>query len=291
MTSSIPRTDAPVRGIVLVIFGGFCFVVMNALVKYLSADYPAPEIVWARYVFHVLFILVLFPHRIPTLLASQRKGLQVLRSVLVFLATFSMFVAVSFLPLADVVAVSFLAPLLVTALSVLILKEKVGPRRWTAVAVGLAAVLIILKPGAGLAHWAVLLPLGMAVFYSLYQIVTRMISASEDPLNSLFYMALVGTLVASAALPFFWVSPTWEAWAMLAGTGFFGGLGHFAIIKALERASLSVVAPYAYLDLVWAAAIGFAVFGDIPDAWTLTGAAIIVLSGLYVLHRERARAG
>jgi len=168
-----------------------------------------------------------------------------------------------------------------------ILKEKVGIRRWLAVMVGFVGVLIIIRPGAGVLQWAALLPIIMAVFYAFYLIVTRLIRDSADPLNALFYTALVGALAASLVVPFHWQTPTPFDGMLMAGTGVFGALGHYALIKAYEISEASAVAPFAYSELIWATLGGYLAFGDIPDAWTFSGAAAIIGSGLYVLHRER----
>ncbi len=267
----------------------FCFVIMNTFVKALSPDYPVHQIIWARYFFHFLLILLLFPRRIPTLLVSRRKGLQFLRSLLVLLATLCMYTSLRYLPLAETVSITFIAPLLVTGLSVLALGERVGPRRWAAVIVGFAGVLVIIRPGLGVAHWATVLPVMMACFYAAYQTITRHMRGAADPLNSLFYTALVGVVATSAITPFFWAWPDPVAWAMMIGIGLFGGIGHFAMIRAYEAAPAATVAPFAYTELVWAIAVGIVLFADYPDLWMLTGAAIVIGSGLYVLHRERIR--
>ncbi len=289
MTDIHLPAEHPLRGIALMCAAVLCFVVMNTLVKTLAPDYSVAQIIWARYFFHFLLILVLFPRRIPTLLITRRRGLQVLRSVLVLLATLCMYSALRYMPLADVVAITFLGPLLVTGLSVLVLGERVGPRRWSAVAIGFVGVLVIIRPGLGIAHWAAVLPLLMATFYATYQIVTRMIRGAADPLNSLFYLALVGVVATSIVAPFDWVWPDWRAWLMLIGTGFFGGLGHFAMIRVYESSPAATIAPFAYTELLWALGLGAIVFGDFPDTWTLVGAAIVAGSGLYVLRRERVR--
>lgn len=267
----------------------FCFVIMNTLVKALVVDYPVQQIIWARYFFHFLLILLLFPRRIPTLLVSRRKGLQILRSVLVLLATLCMYVSLRYLSLAEAVSIAFIAPLLVTGLSVVALGERVGPRRWAAVIVGFAGVLVIIRPGFGAAHWATVLPVLMACFYATYQVITRHMRGAADPLNSLFYLALVGAAATSAVTPFFWVWPDAAAWAMMIAIGLFGGIGHFAMIRAYEAAPAATVAPFAYTELIWAIAVGMVLFADYPDFWMLTGAAIVVASGLYVLHREQVK--
>ncbi len=291
-TAPAAEKHAPIQGIALICFAVVCFIIMNTMVRYLGKveGYPVPEIVWGRYVFHLILIMVLFPRRIGTLLVSERKALQILRSTLVLLATVCMFFAVREMPLADAVAIAFVAPLFAVGLSALILGEQVGWRRWAAVGVGFFGMLIIVRPGAGTLQWAVLLPIGMAFLYALYQVVTRMIRAAADPLNALFYTALVGAVACTAIVPFFWKTPDLMGWLLLIGTGFFGGIGHYAVILAYERAEVSLVAPFAYTELFWATLAGWMIFGDLPDVWVYVGAAIIAAAGIYVLHRERVRA-
>ena len=291
MSQPLRRSDRTGRGILLVCVAVFCFTSMNTLVKLLAATYPVPEIVWARYTFHLVLLMVMFPRRTPGLLAGPRRGWQVTRSALVLLATVAGFTAVSQLPLAQVISINFVAPLFVTALSVVFLQERVGLRRWAAVAVGFAGVLIIVRPGFAAFHWAMGAALAMALAYASYQIVTRMIAHEVDVLVSVFYTAVVGAVAASLVVPFFWVTPTALDWLALVVCGVLGGLGHFALIAAFERAEASVIAPFAFTEIIWATLAGLMVFGNLPDAWTFVGAGIIVASNLYVLHRERRRAG
>lgn len=282
---------SPLQGIALICLAVFCFIIMNTQVRYLRLEgFPVAEIVWGRYLFHLLPIMLIFPRRIPTLLVSERKGMQIIRSVLVLAATVCMFLAVGLMPLADAVAISFIAPFFAVGLSVLLLRERVGPRRWIAVLVGFAGMLIIVRPGSGVFAWAALLPIGMAFLYSLYQVVTRMVRDAADPLNALFYTALVGAIATSVVVPFDWRTPTPFEWLLLVGIGVFGGVGHYAVIRAYERAEVSLVAPFAYTELIWAVLFGFVVFGDFPDEWTFVGAGIIAAAGIYVLHRERIAA-
>ena len=269
-------------------FAVACFAAMNTFVKELRVqELPVVEIIWGRYFFHTILVLALFPKRIPTLLSGSDKGLQICRSILVLSATACMFTAVGFMPLADAVAITFIAPLLITALSVPFLGERVGLRRWIAVCVGFAGMLVIIRPGGGLFQPAALLPIGVTVFYAMYQIITRMISHRTDPINSVFYTAIVGGILMSAIVPFFWQTPTLEQWGMMLAAGLLGGLGHWAIIIAYQRAEAPLVAPFAYTELVWATMLGLTFFGDFPDLWTLVGAAIIAASGVYILQRER----
>ena len=287
VTEAARPTDAPLRGILMMCFAVLCFATMNTFVKEVRGDLPVVEIIWGRYFFHFALILVLFPRRIPTLLNSQDKGLQIARSILVLMATACMFVALGFMPLADAVAITFAGPLLIVAMSALFLRETVGPRRWAAVIVGFIGVLVIIRPGAGVFQWAALLPVAVAFFYALYQILTRHLSHRSDPLSMLFYTALVGAVAMSFIVPFDWQTPTAAQWLMLAAAGFLGGLGHYAIIKAYERSETALVAPFAYTEIIWATSLGFFIFGDFPDLFTFVGTAIIVASGVYVLHRER----
>ncbi len=280
--------DAPFRGVLMMCIAVACFAAMNTFVKELRVqELPVVEIIWGRYFFHTILVLALFPKRIPTLLSGSDKGLQICRSILVLSATACMFTAVGFMPLADAVAITFIAPLLITALSVPFLGERVGLRRWIAVCVGFAGMLVIIRPGGGLFQPAALLPIGVTVFYAMYQIITRMISHRTDPINSVFYTAIVGGVLMSAIVPFFWETPTLEQWGMLLAAGLLGGLGHWAIIIAYQRAEAPLVAPFAYTELVWATMLGLTFFGDFPDLWTLVGAAIIAASGVYILQRER----
>lgn len=284
--------DARLRGILLFCTALALFIGMSAVVRHLARDYPMSQIIWARYFFHCVLMLALFPHRIPTFLVSGRKVLQVSRGVLMLLATMFNFAALQFLPLADISAIAFTTPLIATALSVFVLGEHVGPRRWGAVAVGFLGALIVIRPSPGLFHWPVLIPLGMACLYALYQIATRLTRDAADPLNALFYTALTGAALTLPFLLFGWRTPDgFQDWLLLASLGVLGGTGHFMVIEAYRRAPVSVIAPFGYTEIVWALLAGYFLFAEIPDRWTLAGAAIIAGSGLYVLHRERLRHG
>ncbi len=282
--------DAPLRGVLMMCFAVACFATMNGFVKELRVqELPLMVIIWGRYFFHTILVLLLFPRRIPMLLSGSDKGLQLVRSVLVLLATACMFTAVGFMPLADAVAITFIAPLLITALSVPLLNERVGLRRWIAVIIGFAGMLVIVRPGGGLFQPAALLPIGVTVFYALYQIITRVISHRTDPINTVFYTAIVGGVCMSLILPFFWQPPTGEQWLLLVVVGLLGGLGHWAIIMAYQRAEAPLVAPFAYTELIWASLMGIALFRDFPDVWTIVGAGVIAASGIYILKRTGDR--
>jgi drug/metabolite transporter (DMT)-like permease len=283
------KQDAPGRGILWMLATTFCFVSMDALAKHLSESYPVPQVVWARYVFHLLILALALGPRLPRAVRTERLGLQCLRSLFLLGATGLFFAALSFIPLADATAIMFVAPILVTALSMPLLGEHVGPQRWASVVVGFLGALVIIRPGSDAMDPAALLALGAAGCYGCYQIATRRLSATDAPLTTLVYSAAVGVVVSSAVVPFFWVMPSPADWLTMMGLGLFGGLGHFALIKAFQAAPAATVTPFGYANLLWATLFGFVIFEDLPDAWTLCGAAIIAASGLYILHRERLR--
>ncbi|MDP6344389.1 MAG: DMT family transporter [Alphaproteobacteria bacterium] len=280
-------------GILLMLAAILMFSVMDLLAKYLAQSLPVVQVAWARYFGHFIIMAVLFwPRRGPSLLHTRRPGLQWLRSLLLLMCTVVFFLAISYMPLADAVAITFVSPLMVTALSVPLLGEAVGGRRWTAVAVGFIGAMVIVRPGLGVMHWASWLVLVMALGFALYQITTRMLSRTDDPITTLFYSALVGTGCLSLVVPFQWRMPPEPVhWLMMVGLGLLGGLGHYALIKAHESAPVAVLAPLTYTALLWNVLFGFVVFGDLPDRWTLIGAAVLIATGIYILYREGLRAG
>jgi drug/metabolite transporter (DMT)-like permease len=279
-----------IAGIVLFLAAGLCFTLLDVVAKYLSRDYSIVQIGWARYVFAIAILVVMLPpgqRRRP--LASHRPALQVLRAALLVCVTLMFFLAVSYLPLADVTAVGFATPLIVTALGAWWLKEKVGPRRWIAVLVGLCGVLIIVRP-TGTVHWAILLALVFAFANAVFQLLTRVLSRHDSPHVSTAYLAAVGGVGLTAAVPFVWQSPDILGWVLHVVVGLMGGLGHYLLASAFGHAPASTLAPFAYLQLVWTTIAGLLVFGDFPDAWTILGAGILVASGVYLFYREaRAR--
>ncbi len=288
-TTLSPATPgAARRGILWMLLTTLLFVSMDSLAKQLSQTYPVPQVVWARYVFHVLLLALYLRGRVPRTLRTGHLGLQLLRSVFLLGATGLFFTALSFIPLAEASAIMFVAPILVTALSLPLLGEHVGPRRWASVVVGFGGALIIIRPGSEAMDVAALFALGAAGSYAFYQITTRKLAHSDPPLTTLAYSALIGAIVTSLVVPAFWVQPDAAGWLAMVGLGLFGGVGHFALIKALESAPAATVTPFGYAALLWATLFGFVLFGDLPDLWTIVGAAIIAASGLYIFHRERA---
>jgi drug/metabolite transporter (DMT)-like permease len=220
-------------------------------------------------------------------LISQRPWLQAFRALLLVAENAVFVLAFRYLPLADVHALGASAPLMVVALSVVLLGETVGIRRWSAVLVGFVGVLLIIRPGLQEIEWPLLIPLVGALMWALYQILVRLCSRTDDSDTTLLWSALVGLAATSVTGPFVWVPPDREAWVLLVVLAVAGSLAHYALITGLQLAEASAVQPYTYTLLVFAAFWGLAVFGDIPDAWTILGATIIVGSGLYTWYRER----
>ena len=265
------------------------FVSMDSIAKTLIRDYSVVQVVWARYFFHVaVLVIVLFP-QLPTLIRTKNPALQLTRSLLLLLTTALFFYGLRFLPLATSSSIMLLSPIFVTALSWPLLKEYVGPRRWAGILIGFAGALIIIRPGTDSVESAMLFPLGAAVLYALYQISTRMLRHGDTVLTTLLYSALIGMVITSAFVPFYWVSPKPQDWGLMVGLGTIGGLGHFALINAYTSAQAVSVAPFSYSNMIWAITYGYFVFGDWPDNATLAGAAIIIVSGLYIFFREQQR--
>lgn len=270
----------------------FCFSILETTAKYLSRSYPVPMLVWCRYTVHLVLALLLIAPRMGMRMVrtDQPKG-QVVRAALLMGSTACYFGALSFLPMAEVKAISFISPLLVTVFAVWLLHEKVSRSRWLAVVAGFLGVLFIIRPGSGLLQWPALLPVASALCYSQYQIMTRKFSETEHPLTTLFYTALVGCVLMSLVVPFYWKVPEWRHVPLLVLLGAAAGFGHFMLIKALELENASFLSPLGYVQLLWVILFGFLAFGDLPDGYSLVGMVIIVGSGLYVAlgHRFKPR--
>lgn len=280
------------RGVLFVGVATVLFVTMNSFVKLLSRDLPPVELIWARTLGHLIFVLALFgpAHGGWRLLLTRRPALQAGRSLLLLAATSFFFTAIGRVPLADATAVSFSSPFVVAALAGPMLRERVWPGQWVAIAVGFVGALIIVRPtGEGASAWLFLV-FGSAICYALYQILTRRVAGVDRPETSVVYSALAGAVLLSLAAPFFWTAPAgvWP-WLGLGSLGLFGGLGHYCVARALLWAPAAIVSPLHYMQLVWAAALGYLIFGDVPTAWTWVGALVIIGSGVAIAWQEARR--
>ncbi len=280
------RTSAETKGILLIILAVLLFSIMDTIAKGLTQRYDTLQVVWARYASQTFWAVLILSPRLRAVLATDRLGLQLVRSALLFGATLFFFASLSRLKLAEATAIFEVAPLVITILSVLILKEQVGPRRWAGVLAGLVGALVIIRPGTDVFSPAALLPLAAATCFAGYSIATRFLGQGESPFTSLLYTTLLGTVVASVALPFFWTMPTTGDALVMAGFGAIGMVGQLFLILALGFAPASLIAPFGYFALAFNATWGFLFFAEIPDRFTVAGASIIVGAGLYVWHRE-----
>ena len=272
------------------------FVAMDTLVKLLTARYAAPQLMWARFLFGFLVVALALRlsggRRLPW--RSRAPGLQALRSLLLAACNLMFSTALAHLPLTDATAIGFASPLLTVALAAAWLRERVGWCRWLGVCVGMAGVLIALRPpfltgGGSAMHWAALLPLGTAAGFAVYQILTRRLAAVDDPRTTILHTGFAASVATSLALPVVWAPPTATDWGMLVLLGVLGGAGHGLLVLAYARAPASLLAPLSYTQLVWATLAGVLVFADWPDAPTLLGAAIIAAGGVLVALPERRR--
>jgi drug/metabolite transporter (DMT)-like permease len=267
------------------------FTFLDTAAKLLAEEMNSLQIVWARFIGHaVLVVVVLMPSKGTRVFASSNLRLQIIRSIFLFISTIFNFFALRYLQLATTSSIMFTVPLLVAALSVPLLGEHVGWRRWTAIAVGFAGVLIIVRPGGAELHWAVGLSLCNVVAVALYQITTRKLAARDHSDTTSLYSPMVGAIILLPLLPYVWEAPSGPlAWLLLCSMGVFGGIGHWLLIIAHRYAPASLLAPFSYTSILWMTTSGYLVFGHLPDGWTVVGAAVVIASGLYVFHRERVR--
>jgi len=266
----------------------FLFATVDTQGKFLTETLHPIQIVWSRQLGLLIGVLVLLAVRGASILRTKRPGLQIVRGGLAASSATLFIAAVSFVPLADAVAVSFVAPFIVTVLGALVLREPVGLRRWSAVIIGFLGTVIVIRPGLGVIHPAVMLVVVAATLFALRQILSRVLSGSDRTVTTVAYTALVGSLLLSMPLPFVWQWPTTTLEvALLANIAILAALAELMVIKALEVAQAVVVAPVQYTLLIWGTMYGYLVFGQLPDIWTWIGALIIVATGFYTLHRER----
>jgi drug/metabolite transporter (DMT)-like permease len=275
-------------GALLTMFAMLCFASMDAISKWLVADYAVTQMMWIRSALFFLFAWFVVRKRgLRAALRSRRPGLQILRSLVAIVEGAAFVLAFRYLPLADTHAVGATSPLIVIALGVLFLGERTSRARWLAVAVGFAGVMLIVRPGFRTIEWPLLIPLAGALLWASYQLLTRLSARFDTPDTSLLWSALVGFVATSFVGPLEWTWPTPAAWALMAVISLIGAVAHYALIKALDYAEAGAVQPYSYTLLVWATLLGWLVFGDVPDQWTIIGAMIVVASGLYTWHHDR----
>ena len=267
-------------------------VTVNASGKILTTeDYHPHQVAFFRHGVAFLLMLALFaPRHGPRILVARRPGLQIVRGLCGITSSVLYFPGLAPLPLATAAAISFTSPLLVTALSVPLLGEAVGPRRWAAVVIGFIGAMIVIRPGGfGSGDWASLFIVGSASFGALYQIMTRKLAGQDHAETTNIWSGMVGAVAAGALVVSSWKTPAEpHVWVLFVGMGLVGGIAHYLLTKAFERGPASLLSPFNYLQLIGATIIGFVLYRHLSDAWTWVGAAIIVSAGLYIAHRESA---
>jgi drug/metabolite transporter (DMT)-like permease len=282
----------PAAGIAVMVAGMVILASTDAVSKHLTLSFAVIQILWIRFVVFA---------GVGTFLALRKNGLQglrtkrpvaqVARAFILNLANFIFVYSLSQMPMADAHSIMAIAPLIITAASVPLLGESVGARRWLAIAVAFGGMMIILRPGTGVFDPVSLITLAGAFCFASYTILTKVISRDDSHETTLFYTGVIGFLMMSVLVTSDWIEPTTEQWFWLVVAGVGGTLAHVCIIIALHMAPASTLQPFNYTMLVWATVLGFLIFGDLPDTWTVVGALVIVASGLYSWHRERLASG
>jgi drug/metabolite transporter (DMT)-like permease len=287
-----PRETRILRGVLFIVGATLLFVCMNTAVKFLSPSLSTVQLLWSRSLGHSLFIVALFA---PTfgwrLVVTRKPVIQLTRSLMLLTSSSFFFSAIGRVPLADATAVSFTAPFIVALLAGPILGERVGPGHWLAIAAGFAGALIVIRPTGGGANVYALLVLGSAACYAVYQLLTRRVAGIDPPETSVTYSALIGTVVLCFLVPFFWQTPAgFLPGVLFSALGLFGGLGHYFVARGFLWGPASILSPIHYVQLIWAAVMGYLVFDHVPSGWTWLGAGIIIASGLGIAWWEGQRA-
>ena len=276
------------RGVLLMLIAMAILPLLDGFAKILGQHLPVLQIVWARMVFSTLVTLPFVLARGPARWWwPHNTGVLVLRGVLLMTSTWLFVTGLKHLPMADTLAIFFVMPLIVTALSPLALKEPVDAQAWAAVAVGFAGTLIIIRPGFEELNIGVLAALGAGFTQAVYMLLTRKIAGVTDAMVTNLHTSLAGAVIASLLVPAVWTPPAMTDWALMLGIGIVAATGHYFIIRAYDFAPAPVLAPLAYTEMIGATVIGFFLFGDLPDRWTIAGVLILIASALYISLRHR----
>lgn len=287
-----PIEDRTLSGIALMLLALLAFTGIDSCAKWLVLHgLPTPEVVFVRYLGHLLLVVALALPAQEPFLGTENLGAVLVRGAFLLLSTILNFIALGHLPLTMTAAIFFSSPLWICLLSIPLLGEEVGPRRWAAMLVGFLGVLVVTRPWTGPVHWAVVFSVGAALSGAFYSILTRRLAGRDSTATQQFYAALLATLgMAPLALPGW----TWPAspgtWFAFLAIGVFGWAGHQILIIAHRYAPASTLAPISYVQILYMTASSWIIFAQPPDAWVLTGAAIVAASGLYIWLRERTLA-
>jgi drug/metabolite transporter (DMT)-like permease len=276
-------------GIALMCGAVALFACLDTTAKYLNTQMDSLQVAWARYTSaFTLTLIVSNPLTHRGLLRTRSPKLQVTRSLLLVGSTALNFIGLRWLQLDEALSIIFTFPLLVAIISGPMLGEWIGWRRWTAIGFGFVGVLLITRPGLGGMHAAALFTLGATICYAFYAVITRIVSRVDSNQTSLFYANFIGALAMLPVIPFVWQPPVnWVVVFLMVMIGVLGSTGHYFLIAGHKLAPASVLSPFVYTQLIWVIVLGYLVFGQVPNSWTVAGAAIVIASGLYLLYRER----
>ncbi len=282
-------TEHRLRGIAWMLATMLCFISLDAVMKYALQTYPLVQVTWGRFFFATVLAVILCMKNLPGYMRTQMPMMHVSRSLFLMITTGLFNSGIVHMPLATATSIMFLSPILVTLLSIFLLAEHVGLRRWISIAVGFAGALIIVAPWSEASASQGTGPfflLAAALTNALYQTTTRQLRGDHH-LTTLLYTASAGAIITSVIVPWQWQTPDAFGWLLLVSSGVIGCVGHLCIIKAFQSAPASVVAPFAYSSLIWATLFGFVVWHEFPGINTWIGASLIILAGLYIFFREK----
>ena len=275
------------KAIVLNLSAWVMLPIMDGFAKYLSSTLPVLQITWSRYFFTVFFTLpfmiFFFKSQIKW---TENPNLQFFRGLSLFLANICFFYSISIISMAKALTLAFVAPLITTILSTVVLGEKVGLRRWSAVIIGFLGILVVIRPGFIEFNFATIAAIGTGCFYGIYIIITRKLHSTDSPLLTLLLTGVVGAIISSFFVPIVWINPSLIQWSWLALMGLFACLGHILLIYSLKYADASKLAPFGYFEIVPNIILGYFLFNDFLDFWSFIGLFIIISSGLYIIRRE-----
>ena len=275
------------RAIILNLIAHTVIPLNYAIAKYLSAEIPIFQIIWARHCFTVLLSLPILFFFKSNFVWTEKPILQLIRGLLLLGTNICFYYAVSHISLSKALTLTFISPLVVTVFSSIFLSEKVGIKRWSAVIVGFTGAIVVIRPGYIPLDMGSLAALSAGTMYAFYLITTRKLSISDNSMLTLLITGLIGSFVMSFTIPFVWVSPTLDQWLLLSLIGVVTLVGHFLLILSFKYAEASKLAPITYFEVVTNTVYGYSLFNHFPDNWTLVGLVIIISSGLFVFYRER----
>ena len=280
-------SESPSKGIIYSLLGGFLLTANDAVLKWLTDGYPVGQLLFFRglFVLAAISIIIFKSGGIGIVRINSFRG-QFQRAGFAFASGFLFLTGVSYLPLADAIAITFAGPLFMTALAGPMLGELVGWRRWAAVGVGFLGVMVMVRPSGEALQWAAIFPLLASLAGALRDITTRRISAHETSLSIFFFSTISIILFGLFTLPFGWATIKFEDFALMGLSGLLVGGAHFILIERFRWAEAALLAPFKYVSMIWAVIFGVVIFGDFPDAWTWAGASFVVVCGLYIAYRE-----